>query len=586
MNKRKTGAPGPRLHPRLRPDAEKRVAPSHGASAEMRKRPLEDLVHELQVHQIELEMQNEELRKAQIALEESRDKYVGLYEFAPVGYFTLTRAAVILEVNLSGAALLGAMRPNLVKHTFRRHVASRDLDRWDRYLAGVHPEGAPRSCEVVLRREDGVTFPARLDSVPVRGSDGIAVVRMAVSDISERKRAEQERLEMERRLLHAQKLESLGVLAGGIAHDFNNLLTAITGNLALALAHLSPASAARERMEEAVRATKRAAELTRQLLAYSGRGRFVLEDLDLSEAVEENAHMLRAAIPGTVTLSLHLGKPLLAIAADAAQIQQIVMNLITNAAESIGDRTGVVTLSTGVGAFDAAYLRRGRVAEAPAPGQFVWLEVTDTGSGMDTATQQRLFDPFFTTKFTGRGLGMSAVLGIVKGHRGTLIVDSQAGEGTAIRVLFPPSETPRPAKGSTVHALGESPYEEKPSAVLGTILVVDDEDVVRDVCAQMVEFLGFRVLRAANGEEAVTVFRAHSREIVGVILDLTMPQMDGVAAFEALRRIQPDVNVILSSGYDEQEATERFAGRGLACFLQKPYELDTLKARLERVRAL
>ena len=586
MSKRKTGARGPRLHPRLRPDAEKRVAPSRGTSAEMRKRPFEDLVHELQVHQIELEMQNEELRKAQIALEESRDKYVELYEFAPVGYFTLTQAAVILEVNLSGAALLGAKRPNLVKHSFRRHVASSDLDRWDRYLTGVHPEGASRSCEVVLRREDGVTFPARLDSVPVRGNGGIAVVRMAVSDISERKRAEQERLEMERRLLHGQKLESLGVLAGGIAHDFNNLLTAITGNLALALAHLSPASAARERMEEAVRATKRAAELTRQLLAYSGRGRFVLEALDLSEAVEENAHMLRAAIPGTVTLSLHLGKPLPAIAADAAQIQQIVMNLITNAAEAIGGRAGVVTLSTGVGAFDAAYLGRGRVAEVPAPGKFIWLEVTDTGSGMDTTTQQRLFDPFFTTKFTGRGLGMSAVLGIVKGHGGTLIVDSQPGEGTTIRVLFPPSENPSSAKRSTGHALGESPHEEKPSAVLGTILVVDDEDVVRDVCAQMVEFLGFRVLRAANGEEAVALFRAHSREIVGVILDLTMPQMDGVAAFEALRRIQPGVNVILSSGYDEQEATERFAGHGLACFLQKPYELDTLKARLERVRAL
>ena len=586
MSKRKTGARGPSLHPRLRPDAEKRVALSRGTAAEMKKRPVEDLVHELQVHQIELEMQNEELRKAQIALEESRDKYVELYEFAPVGYFTLTQAAVILEVNLSGAALLGAQRPSLVQRSFRRHVAPGDLDRWDRYLTGVHPEGASRSCEVVLRREDGVTFPARLDSVPVRGNGGTAVVRMAVSDISERKRAEQERLEMERRLLHAQKLESLGVMAGGIAHDFNNLLTAITGNLALALAHLSPASAARERMEEAVRATKRAAELTRQLLAYSGRGRFVLEALDLSAAVDENAHMLRAAIPGTVTLSLHLGKPLPAIAADAAQIQQIVMNLITNAAEAIGDRTGVVTLSTGVGAFDASYLGRGRVAEDPAPGRFVWLEVTDTGSGMDSVTQQRLFDPFFTTKFTGRGLGMSAVLGIVKGHGGTLIVDSQPGKGTTIRVLLPPSETPSAAKGSNVHAPGGSPHEEKPSAVLGTILVVDDEDVVRDVCAQMVEFLGFQVLRAANGEEAVSLFRAHSREIVGVILDLTMPQMDGVAAFEALRQIQPNVNVILSSGYDEQEATERFAGRGLACFLQKPYELDTLKERLERVRAL
>ena len=261
------------------------------------------------------------------------------------------------------------------------------------------------------------------------------------------------------------------------------------------------------------------------------------------------------------------------------------MNLITNAAEAIGDAAGVVRIRTGVSASDAAVLGAGAVRRPRAAVRYVALEVTDTGCGMDEATWRASSIPSSRPSSPA-----AAWAGGGARHRArdtaAPIVDSQPGEGTAIRVLFPPSETPRRAKGSAVDALGENPQDEKSPAVSGTILVVDDEEVVRDVCAQMVEFLGFRVLRAANGEEAVTLFRAHSREIVGVILDLTMPQMDGVAAFEALRRIQPDVNVILSSGYDELEATERFAGRGLACFLQKPYELDTLKARLERVRVL
>jgi PAS domain S-box-containing protein len=403
-----------------------------------------------------------------------------------------------------------------------------------------------------------------------------------IADITARKQGEEARLELERRLLHAQKLESLGVLAGGIAHDFNNLLMAILGNLDLARLVLSPVSAARLSVEEAVHAAQRAAELTRQMLAYAGKGRFIVTDLDLSALVAENAHAFRAALPKTVTLHLQLGQGLPPIHADAGQLQQVITNLFTNAAEALGDQAGVVALATGVQDCDAAALAGGRVATLPAPGRFVWLAVTDTGCGMDAATQQRLFEPFFTTKFTGRGLGLSAVLGIVQGHHGTLFVESEPGRGTTLRVLFPVSDAPPapPAEGAAAAASQALAPEGQPPSSSGTILVVDDEPMVRTTLQAMVEHCGFRVLLAADGEEAVAIFRAHAAEIVGVLLDLSMPRMDGAATLAALRQIQPEVKVILCSGYDESEATQRFTGQGLAGFLQKPYTLGKLKALL------
>jgi CheY-like chemotaxis protein len=271
------------------------------------------------------------------------------------------------------------------------------------------------------------------------------------------------------------------------------------------------------------------------------------------------------------------------------------MNLISNASEASGEGPGIVALATGVQACDADYLSRTRLEDKPAAGQFVWLEVTDTGCGMDEETLQRIFEPFFTTKFTGRGLGMSAVHGIVRGHQGAILIDSQVGKGTTVRVLFPASEPPpaEPAEAANVggeqsrearaayfasrHPLGEA------ASLSGTLLVVDDEPMVRELCATTLATLGFQVLTAGDGMEAVALFREHADEIVCVLLDLTMPRMDGVAALEALQQIQPDVRAILCSGYDEEEATRRFAGQGLAGFLHKPFQLKSLRAELQRV---
>jgi signal transduction histidine kinase len=396
--------------------------------------------------------------------------------------------------------------------------------------------------------------------------------------IAERRRSEAERMELERRLLHAQKLESLGVLAGGIAHDFNNLLQAILGNLDLALEGLPGDAPARESVESSKVAAHRATDLTRQLLAYSGKGRFIVKALDLSALVRENAHFLRASVPRTVALELQLEPGLPPIEADAGQIQQVVMNLITNAADAIGAAPGTIALATSVRPFDEAQLRRSRTPDVPRAGRFVALEVRDTGCGMEASTLERLFDPFFSTKGAGRGLGMSALLGIVRGHGGALIVESAPGAGTTVHALFPAMEGAR--AGEEIAPAEEEKGVRPP--LTGAVLVVDDEEVVRGVCRAMVRSLGFEVLTAADGREAVELFRANVGRVGAVLLDVSMPRMDGMATLDELRRIDPAVRVVLSSGFDEQESTRRLSGGGLVGFIQKPYSLAALREALRQ----
>ena len=446
-----------------------------------------------------------------------------------------------------------------------------------RVIAGIHETGrfAGRMEGV---RKDGSTVPIEVLGSAYADESGRPVGMMAwFADMTETVRAEQERLDFERRLLHTQKLESLGVLAGGIAHDFNNLLMAVLGNLDLAVQQLSPTSLALSSIEQAIQASRRATDLTRQMLAYSGRGRFVVTRIDLADLLRENADLFRASISRTVTLNLVGGGPPPVIDADAGQIQQIVMNLITNASDAIGARPGAVRLESGVMTCTDEFLARSRVENRPPAGLYAFIEVADNGAGMDEETLQRLFDPFFTTKFTGRGLGMSAVLGIVRGHKGAIIVDSAPGVGTTIRVLFPAAAVPAaavaqaPVDGTTSPAGRVRQY---------TILVVDDDPAVRQLCNAFVERLGHRALVGEDGEDGLRMFREHASEIDCVLLDLTMPRMDGVSACKAMRDVRPDVRVVLASGYAEQDATERFDGMGLTGFIQKPFRLQELKDML------
>lgn len=393
-----------------------------------------------------------------------------------------------------------------------------------------------------------------------------------------RQHAEEERLRFEARLQEAQKMESLAVLAGGIAHDFNNLLTGVLGNAELALAELPPPSPVREYCGDIRRSALLAADLSKQMLAYSGRGRFLVEPLNLNDVVEGMAELATASVSKKAAVKWELASALPPIEADATQIRQVLMNLVTNASEALCDKAGTIAIRTGVMDASRQYLSQTQLGENLPEGPYVYLEVSDTGCGMTEATKAKVFEPFFTTKFAGRGLGLSAVLGIVRGHRGAIRVDSEPAKGATFRILFPPGA--RTAPGAAPTRGTQRPLESRGA---GTILVVDDEYMVRTVARKMLERSGFTVLAAADGEEGIREFREHAQEVAAVLLDLTMPRMSGDEVLAQMRAIRPDVPVLLCSGYNEQDATGRFAGKGLAGFVQKPFDHETLVRRIRSV---
>ncbi|MCX7045669.1 MAG: response regulator [Candidatus Sumerlaeota bacterium] len=403
------------------------------------------------------------------------------------------------------------------------------------------------------------------------------------------KRAQEERRRLEAQMQQAQKLESLGILAGGIAHDFNNLLTVILGNADLALMEMSPFAPARHSLENIQKAGQRAANLARQMLAYSGKSRLVVQSVDLNELVREMGRLLEISIPSKVTLKYELADAMPPIVADVAQLQQIIMNLITNASEAIGEQMGAISLRTGVKKYDRVELAGSVIYENQPEGMYVVMEVSDTGCGMDAETMSKIFDPFFTTKFTGRGLGLAATLGIVRGHRGAILTQSEPGRGTTFRVLIPVYD-PAGANGKELFpGAGVMASEiscDTIRAASPLVLLADDNENIVSLVSRMLTHAGFRILTAANGRETVERFRERPEEIACVLLDLTMPLMDGLEAFRELRRIKPDVRVVLASGYHEEEAMRRFAGGGWAGFLSKPYQMTTLIDELKRVLKL
>ena len=405
---------------------------------------------------------------------------------------------------------------------------------------------------------------------------GSEKVLSLVRDITEKRKAEEERKKLEQQLQHAQKLESLGVLAGGIAHDFNNILTGILGYADLTLLDLSPLSPARDSVQQIVIAARRAADLTRQMLAYSGKGKFLIQPLHISSIVQEMSHLLEVSISKKCILKYNFSRDLPLIEGDATQIRQIIMNLIINASDAIGEYSGVISLNTGVMYCDYAYLSESYINENLPEGYYVYLEVADTGCGMTREIQNKIFDPFFTTKFTGRGLGLAAVLGIVRSHHGCIKIYSEPARGTNFRVLFP-------ASNIDSKMIEKEKSESKSWHGKGTVLVVDDEKTVRTVAKAMLNKLGFTVLTADDGIAGIEIFKNNIDDIGAVLLDMTMPHMNGEETFKELRRLRKDVQVILSSGYNEQEAISRFPGQGLAGFIQKPYRVDELVRVLQKV---
>lgn len=399
--------------------------------------------------------------------------------------------------------------------------------------------------------------------------DHLSAMTSHVALAIDRVRLFTERLEIQAQMEHAQRLDSLGLMAGGIAHDFNNILSSIMGHAALAGndAFSNPATT-KNHVAKIVDSSKKAAALCHQMLAYSGKGQFVIEDVDLSRSVEGIQPLLESSIGQDITIHYQLEKELPVIEVDVTQIQQVIMNLVINASEAITDQIGEIFVSTGLIFADDDYLARCYSA-SPVAGQYVFLEVRDTGCGMNPETAAKIFDPFFTTKFTGRGLGMSAILGIMRGHQGGILLHSEISKGTMFRILFPALETSSPItteNNDTAVSVIQSKRKQ------GKILIIDDDDEeIRDLVVSILKNSGFEVLCGVDGEDGVNVYKQHQHEIALVLLDLTMPRLSGADCYEALYQINTDIRVIIMSGYSEDESMRHFDDNKPVRFISKPF---------------
>jgi PAS domain S-box-containing protein len=496
---------------------------------------------------------------------------------------TINPDGKISDVNTATEFITGYLREHLIGTDFSDYFT--EPEKAEAGYNQVFKTGSVRDYELHLRHKDGKITPVLYNASVYRDESGnIIGVFAAARDISVRKRMEEERLELERQLLNMKKFESLIRTTAGIAHNFNNILFAVTGNIEIAMDDIPPESSSRQILEEAFKAANRAAELTRKILAYSGSGFFTFKEIDINSMIQENTHLLKSVIPETVSFSLNLADHIPLISADPEQIQRLIMNILVNAFEALGENAGTVILSTGINDSYDDSLSNGlqRIddsEEKPGAGQFVYIEISDTGCGMDEESIRLLFDPFFTTKFMGRGLGMSEVQGIVRTHKGVILLKSELGRGTTIRVLFPVLESvPKVTEQKLVHQ-----EISRTDSLPKMILVVDDEETVRDVCDMMLEHLGYRRLMATDGDEAVEIFKEHTNDIHCVLLDLTMPKKDGISAFKEMRCIREDVRIIISSGHSKEEISRRFKDYGLVGVLQKPYSLKDLQHELEAV---
>jgi PAS domain S-box-containing protein len=366
-----------------------------------------------------------------------------------------------------------------------------------------------------------------------------------------------------------RKMDSLSLMAGGLAHEFNNYLLAILGNADLLQRDIAAGKSGGELLSEIRKAAGRAADLCNQLLAFSGKGQASFQTVDLSLTVQEMVQMIKVAISRRIALHLELDQDLPLIAGDITQIHQVIMNLVVNASEAMAGQTGVITLGTGLAPCGREKPEECIMARETGDTPLVFLEVRDSGEGMDEEIRRRIFDPFFSTKTRGRGLGLASVLGTIRSHQGSLCVHSTPGEGTVIRACFPRADLTRLEDQAV-------PIEQVAALGRGTVLIVDDEEFLRVLCSRMLRRLGYTVLLAEGGPEALEIYRSAKGRIDGVILDLVMPVMDGVEVLERLLNMDPNARVIMTSGYHEKEIAARFTGRGIAGFIQKPYVMSDL----------
>ncbi|MFC1497256.1 PAS domain S-box protein [Verrucomicrobiota bacterium] len=520
-----------------------------------------------------------EHKNATLALEKAHGFISALMDHIPDYIFFKDKEGRFIKINKALAQKYGL-------HDAEEAVGMTDFDFYPKAIAKrffAAEQQIIKSGEPIIGVEERGKLPDGSEAwisttkMPLYNEEGEIIGTFGISrDITARKRTEQERLKIEGQMQHTQKLESLGVLSSGIAHDFNNLLMGILGNTGLAQAELPPGSPARLYVQEIEDITLRATELTNQMLAYAGKSKMVTKQFNLTDLVREMGSFLKTAISSKVKVHYKLTDDIPLAEGDPTQIRQVAMNLITNASDAIGDKRGSITVITGVTECDRDYFLGCYVAEDLEPMKYVFVEVQDTGCGMSSETQEKIFDPFYTTKVKGRGLGLAAVIGIVRGHQGAFRVYSELNKGSVFRVLLPCVKT-------QIEVSAAEPREWKQWTGEGTILIVDDDEVVRTVTERMLRKLGFSILKADEGQAAIHEYRKYAQKIVAIMLDIALPGMDGEKVLQKLKRIKRDVPVIMMSGYSEESAVGDLPSGSYEGFLQKPYTADMLTEKLQKI---
>ena len=524
--------------------------------------------------------QSEELLQYQIDLSDA------IASNAAEAFFLIDSEGRTTFANPSAEEMFGWSREELIGHFLHDKVHNRRPDGSPfqieecPHLKVLATQETLRGKDDHFVHKDGRILPVTCSTAPIRADDAVVGAVLVVRDVSEQKRTEEALREKEEAFRQAQKLESIGVLAGGIAHDFNNLLTGIMGNAGLARRALLGGrhEKAAEMLKDVLKASERAADLTRQLLAYAGKGQFVIQPVDVCKIVTEVSTLIRSSISKRITLVMDIPDNCPAVQGDRTQLQQLVMNLVINGGEAIGDRAGALTVRIRTEHFTE---RRERLRTQGFPitaGDYVRIDVIDTGEGMDKETRDRIFEPFFTTKFLGRGLGLSAALGIVRGHHGAIGVRSEPDKGTTFTVLLPVAREPAQQRRS-----GSEVQPEADVRGVGTVLVVDDDPTVRALAETVLQEAGYTVELAENGLHAVERLRHLGDGVSLILLDLTMPQLGGAEAAQELRRIHPNVPIVAMSGYGDVEVMERFSGTAVDDFLPKPFRPDQLAAKVRDV---
>jgi two-component system, cell cycle sensor histidine kinase and response regulator CckA len=553
----------------LRKKAEKKIKSQATAPKTTSDKETQQLIHELQVHQIELEMQNDELRKSQAELEESRTKYSDLYDFAPVGYFTFDKYGLILDANLTAAKELGRERSLLINKPFRTYIVTDEREIFDSHLQKVFKNKDRQTCELRLKRKDSSKFYAQLESIAVKDLNGNPRCRTSVIDVTGNRKLEEE-------ISKVQQFESIGILAGGIAHDFNNLLQAIMGNISLAKMYLASQSPERvssllERAEEALETAK---ELSSRLITFSKGGKPIRK-------LSSFEHILRKSMDlslsgSQVTSDILLPYDLYPLEIDESQMTAVFNNILNNAKEAMpnGGAVKITARNISISDSDSMPLQEG---------DYVQISIKDSGIGIPEDILPKIFDPYFSTKRMGRqkgmGLGLSVCFSIIRNHGGHISVDSKKGTGTTFHLFLP--------------ALKKAPHVHEPVIVQPQdvssrrLLFMDDDENIREVFKEMMGYLGYEAECASNGEEAVEIFRRANesgRAFDVVILNLTVKDgMGGDKVINKLLDIDPKIKAVISSGYIEAPIIKDYQKYGFVDAIVKPYKMAQLKKLLDKL---